>query len=262
MTEANQVEGQKQVDQSRRSFLKGAGLAVGGMVLGGVLGNVVGLGGKKEPETIDHSEHGSSKDAGHALMFFTNPEDFKVLESACERIYPADELGPGAKELGAAFFIDRQLAGNWGNNTKEYMQGPFLTGTPEQGYQTHLRRNEIFMLGIAGLKDEAARRYKDDKDRGMKFFNLAPEEQDAILAEFESGTVQLNGVSSAMFFGLLISSTVEGVYSDPLYGGNKDMGGWKMKNFPGAQMSYYNEIDQPGGMPVIQPKSLKDHMTV
>lgn len=250
----------KNVDQSKRNFLKGAGLTVGGVVVGGVVGSLLGIGQKTKQPEQNHEHEEKPVDPGHAMMFFTNPEDFKVLEAACERIYPTDDLGPGAKDLCAAYFIDRQLAGNWGNNTKEYMQGPFLSGTPEQGYQTHLKRNEIFMLGIAGLKSEATSRYKDDNGKAKKFHALEAEEQDAILKDFESGTAELNGISSAMFFGMLISSTIEGVYSDPLYGGNKDMGGWKMRNYPGAQMSYYNEIELPGGMPKIEPKSLKDHM--
>lgn len=248
----------KQVDESRRRFLKGAGLALGVAVLGGVAGRLIGIGGQDRNSPTDAHEHGSS-DPVQAMMFFANPEDFKVLEAACERIFPEDELGPGARELGAAYFIDHQLAGNWGYNTKEYMQGPFLSGTPEQGYQTHLKRNEIFMAGIAGLKREASKRHSGDESKG-RFAKLTGEQQDAILKDFEAGKVELEGVPSTMFFGLLVSATLEGVYSDPMYGGNKNMGGWRMKNFPGAQTSFYDSIDKPGGMPKIEPISLNQHM--
>jgi gluconate 2-dehydrogenase gamma chain len=248
----------KEVDESRRKFIKGAGLVIGGAVLGGVGGHFLGLGkGNPKQEHNDHAPQQS--DPAQAMMYFSNPEDFKALEAACERIFPEDELGPGAKLLGAAYFIDHQLAGNWGNNTKEYMSGPFLQGQPEQGYQTHLRRNEIFSLGVAGLRKEALKRHSGEESKG-RFAMLTPEQQDAILSGFEAGKVDLDGLSSAMFFGLLVSATIEGVYSDPMYGGNKDMGGWKMKNFPGSQMSFYDQIDQPGGMPQIDPVSLNQHM--
>ena len=29
-----------------------------------------------------------------------------------------------------------------------------------------------------------------------------------------------------------------------MYGGNKDMAGWKMKNFPGHQMNYMNVLEK------------------
>ena len=54
--------------------------------------------------------------------------------------------------------------------------------------------------------------------------------------------------------------TIEGVYADPMYGGNKDMMGWKMKRYPGNQPSYANEIEKDGFI-VMEPKSLHDHMT-
>ncbi len=32
---------------------------------------------------------------------------------------------------------------------------------------------------------------------------------------------------------MLLQNTKEGYFSDPIYGGNKDMGAWKMIGFPG-----------------------------
>ncbi|UZM99677.1 gluconate 2-dehydrogenase subunit 3 family protein [Lysinibacillus sp. MHQ-1] len=62
--------------------------------------------------------------------------------------FPEDDLGPGAIGLDVPYFIDHQLAGNYGSNSKEYMQGPFDVGTPTQGYQSRLTRAEIFRQGI------------------------------------------------------------------------------------------------------------------
>jgi gluconate 2-dehydrogenase gamma chain len=57
------------------------------------------------------------------------------------------------------------------------------------------------------------------------------------------------------FFGLLRSATIEGVYADPLYRGNRGMEGWKMKNFPGHQHQYIDRIDT-GSFEEIDPQSL------
>src|SRR5699024_12316384 len=84
--------------------------------------------------------------------------EFNTLSEATERIFPKNDSGPGAIELGVPYFIDHQLAGSYGYNTQEYMQGPFPKGSPYQGYQTPLKRNEIFVEGIRGLDRERDRK--------------------------------------------------------------------------------------------------------
>lgn len=71
-----------------------------------------------------------------------NQRDFNILSNATERIFPEDDLGPGAKGLDVPYFIDHQLAGQYGSNSKEYMHGPFAEG-PTQGVPKSLntRRN-------------------------------------------------------------------------------------------------------------------------
>ena len=68
----------------------------------------------------------------------------------------------------------------------------------------------------------------------------------------------MNGLLSQEFFFLLQRSTIEGVYSDPLYGGNKNMDGWRMKEFPGAQASYMGVIDSEDFVK-MDPVSLKNY---
>jgi gluconate 2-dehydrogenase gamma chain len=43
-----------------------------------------------------------------------------------------------------------------------------------------------------------------------------------------------------------LESTLEGFFSDPVYGGNRNMLSWRMIGFPGAYASYYDLIDQHG----------------
>src|SRR5690625_231247 len=85
-------------------------------------------------------------------MYFRRRKDFDILSAAAERIYPEDENGPGAIALGAPYFIDHQLAGGFGNNEREYTMGPFNAGTDYQGYQSPLKRHEVFMAGIRAMK--------------------------------------------------------------------------------------------------------------
>lgn len=243
-------------DVSRRDFLRTAGVATGALVGGGVVGgligyNVKGGGGGKSVDTDERSGGRKDETAGSpsGRMFFTSDHDFEVLSEATERIFPEDDLGPGAIGLGVPYFIDHQLAGAYGNNEKEYMQGPFLAGEATQGYQSRLRRKEIFVQGIHKLDEEANKRYE------KSFAKVDADQKDEILTAFQKDEVEMEGVAAGFFFRLLRSATLEGAYSDPMYGGNRGMEGWKMKGFPGHQMSYIDKVDSKD-FEKISPESL------
>ena len=221
---------------SRRNFIKNSGLTVGGLVVGGALGSLIG--NNEAPKTeVQSQPHKPTENPNVALMYFT-PEQYRITEAATERIFPKDHNGPGAKELLVTYYIDHQLAGGWGTGTKEYTSGPFYPGESTQGYQGRLNRQQIFEIGLKGIQDQSLKTYEN------AFEKLSEEEQDAILTEFAEGKVELKGISSSYFFGVLRTATIEGAYADPLYGGNADMEGWKMKNFPGHQMSFLDIIEK------------------
>ncbi len=238
----------EETDMSRRKFLRNSGYAVGGLAVGGVLGGVIPWG------TDDDDKNKSAKKSqnyNQALMFFTQAE-FKTVDAATERIFPKDEEGPGAHDLGVAFFIDHQLAGSYGFNARDYMQPPFFHGEKEQGYQGRLKRREIFKIALRELQNYSHQKFKKG------FTELSEEQQDKILKDFQEDNVKLTTISASGFFDLLRSLTLEGLYSDPLYGGNRDMDGWRMRNYPGNQMNYTNIIEDE--FKDIEPKSLHDHM--
>ncbi|WP_229263734.1 gluconate 2-dehydrogenase subunit 3 family protein [Cohnella cholangitidis] len=252
-------QSQKPQDESRRRFLKYSGTALGGVVVGGVIGGIVGSSLKKtgnvaEEEPVQPETPGAApdRDYNQALMYFTQ-DQFLVAEAASERIFPKDELGPGAKELGVAFFIDHQMVSDYGTNARDYMMPPFHPSEASQGYQLSFKRKELLALGLDALNDYSNDAYK------KPFTKITPEEQDAVLTAFEKNDVKLKGVPAATFFNLLQNLTIEGVYSDPLYGGNKNMAGWKMRNYPGNQMSYFDAIDKEEFIK-LEPLSLHDHL--
>jgi gluconate 2-dehydrogenase gamma chain len=156
------------------------------------------------------------------LRFFTQAEALTVA-AACARIFPGDTSGPGAREAGVVIFIDRQLAGPWGRDRHRYTRPPFDEDAPaEMGYQGKATPREIYRQGLKGLAG---------------FTKLTPAEQDAKLREIEAGR----------FFDLLRRNTIEGMFCDPLHGGNVDMVGWQMIGFPGPRMSNFAEIDRYRG---------------
>ncbi len=239
---------------SRRDFLKTTGIATGALVGGGLIGGLVGYNVKKEGKVAGTKEHegGNGKQGGvinRGLMYFTNMGEFGVLSQAVERIFPEDELGPGAIGLGVPYFIDNQLAGNYGSNVKEYMQGPFFAGEATQGYQSKLTRAEIFRQAIAKMDEEAKVRF--DK----RFVDLEGGQMDEIITAFQKNEIDMKGVSSEFFFKLLRQATLEGAYADPIYNGNVNMDAWRMKEFPGNQMTYLAEIENEKFVK-YEPKSL------
>src|SRR5438552_10072352 len=63
-----------------------------------------------------------------------------LLEKIVETIIPTD-TDPGAKEAGVIYFIDRALAGDYGQSANMFMDGPFVppaqTGPITVGTQTY-----------------------------------------------------------------------------------------------------------------------------
>lgn len=212
---------------SRRDFLKNSGVAVGGLVLGGSLGSLFTKRSEAPAPAVTTSTHSEHVDFTEALQFFRRKSDFNAIAAAMETIYPEDSNGPGAIALGAPYFLDKQLAGPWGTNADDYRKAPFQPG------ETPLNNGEIFIEGARKLNAIAKSDYAADS-----FSSLEEEQKISVLQKFEAGEVEMNLVASPVFFNLLRAATLQGCFCDPLYGGNKNMAGWKMKEFPGAQMSY------------------------
>ena len=244
------AEEKKEMPQeiSRRKFIRNTGYTVGGLAVGGILGSLIPW---RKDDNNGNPPPPKDENFNQALMYFT-PEQFKIVDAATERIFPADDNGPGAKALGVAFFIDHQLAGDWGFNAREYMQPPFYRGEKVQGYQGRLKRRDIFDIGLREMDNHSVQAYK------KSFIELSGEVQDKVLKDFEGDKVNITTISPSGFFQMLRSATLEGVYSDPLYGGNRNMDGWKMRNYPGSQMAYADVIEKD--FTKIKPQSLQSHM--
>jgi gluconate 2-dehydrogenase gamma chain len=71
-------------------------------------------------------------------------------------------------------------------------------------------------------------------------------DQEQFLTTMEKGQVVLEGPPAATFFAQLLNNTREGYFADPLYGGNRGMGAWKMIGFPGARADFTNWMNQQG----------------
>ena len=162
------------------------------------------------------------------LRFFTEVQA-RVIVAACERIFPADDSGPGATQAGAMAYIDRQLAGPYGADRYRYTKPPFVPSLPGHGYQGRENPRETYRKGIPTL--------------GADFITLEGPKQDERLASIEK----------THFFQLLRQHTIEGMFCDPMHGGNAGLIGWQMLGYPGPRMSYREQIGRFNGV-TFRPK--------
>jgi gluconate 2-dehydrogenase gamma chain len=175
----------------------------------------------------------------HAYGYLTHGE-VRFLEAAVDRLIPPDELGPGAKDAAVVVYIDRHLCSEWGTHGRNYRSGPWLEGTPQQGYQSRLTPQELYRAAIRETNDHCTRQY------GKQFEALEGAQQDEVLQALEHGKVDLPSLSSKLFFDILWRNTDEGFFADPMYGGNHDKVGWKLLGFPGVASGAYNaHLDNP-----------------
>jgi gluconate 2-dehydrogenase gamma chain len=242
----------------RRNFLMGGvaagttGAAVAKAIHDGELGAPPETisGGMPWTEGLADEPPGVADTSGY--VYFSTIEA-AFIEAAVARLIPNDPVGPGAVEAGVPIFIDRQLAGAFGRGDHYYLGGPWPKGVPEQGYQSRFSPAQLYRAAIAAID-----KYAGNMFNGITFAKLAAADQDTVLKGLESGTVQIDGgVDSKSFFTMLLQNTKEGYFSDPIYGGNKDMGAWKMIGFPGAHYNYRDWVSRHGERVPFEPVGFK-----
>jgi gluconate 2-dehydrogenase gamma chain len=170
--------------------------------------------------------------------FFT-ADEASLVEAAVDRLIPPDDRSPGGRDAGCAVFIDRQLAGPYGRGDGLYMRPPFMPGAATQGYQLPNAPAARYRAGLKALADHVKSAFE-----GKSFRELSPQDQDRVLTGLESGSIVLSGVDGVQFFELLLQNVQEGFFADPIYGGNRDMAGWKLIGFPGTRYDYRDWIER------------------
>ncbi len=188
---------------------------------------------KKSAPAISNLPHSANYRPG----FFT-PAEWRFIIAACDRLIPHDGSGPGAVELGVPEYIDRQMQTSYADGGIWYMQGPFIEVAPEFGYQSKLTPKEHYRLGIRAIDAYCNAAF------GKPFAQLESAKQDELLKQIETGGIKSEDVPLKTFFtSFLLKNTLEGYFGDPSYGGNKDMGSWKMIGYPGVRADYKDFVD-------------------
>jgi len=182
---------------------------------------------------------------------YFHPAEWAFIHAAVDRLIPSNDDGPGAVDLGVPEFIDRQMEAPYGHGAFWYMRGPFKTdGEPTLGYQLRLTPRQLYRAAIAAIDDWCS------KTHGAVFASLDEPTREAVLHQLESGKAEIETVPPATFFATLLANTKEGYFADPIYGGNKHMGSWKMIGFPGARADYMDWVGQYGKTYPLGPVSI------
>jgi hypothetical protein len=136
----------------------------------------------------------------HALT----PRQLRTLEAFIDRLIPRDENGPGAVDAGAQNYIDQQLTG--------YLSAEKAT----------------FLAGLEAV-DAYARR-----PQGTPLADLSAEKRDEVLTAIDTNRAE--GLADGRaFFNRARRLTLEGMFGDPYYGGNKNFAGWDLIKYPGPR---------------------------
>ena len=203
---------------TRRDFLKGT---VGGVVAAGA-----GLPAAAQGQPASVAPPNAAAAPAYAFLNF---DEAAFVEALVDHMVPADELTPKGTDIGINIYVDRALAGSWGKGDRLYMQGPWKTGLPSQGYQLPLTPADLYRAGIAATNAYCRKTY------GKTFDKLGEAQREEVLLGLSAARIAFEGGPPVRVFWSTVYQTVmEGMFADPIHGGNRDKAGWKLIGFPGA----------------------------
>ena len=146
-----------------------------------------------------------SKAKDEQVFLVLNPDEASALEALFERMFPADADCPGASEIGVVRYLDRALAG------------------------AYAPLSETYRLAIEEIRRIFRERY------GCEIPDGTTKQQEALISDLAAGAIDsMKAPDAKAFFDLLRSHLQEGLFSDPIYGGNLDKLGWRVLGHPGV----------------------------
>jgi gluconate 2-dehydrogenase gamma chain len=228
----------KKSELDRRDFIKGA--VVGGAAAAGATTAIAPI-DIAQAEPIAASSAAAPQAAGYE---FFNLDEAAFIETLVDHMIPADEISPKGTDLGVNIYIDRALAGGWGKGDRLYMQGPWKQGAPSQGYQLPLTPAQLYRAGIDATNVHCRKAY------GQTFDRIETAQREEVLVGLSTGKITFDsGLPVRTFWTTLYQTVVEGIYSDPIYGGNRNKAGWAIIGFPGAIAVHRDHVESFRGKP-------------
>lgn len=239
----------KDEDQPRRRFLRQMLTVVPASAVTPAILMQQGCTNETKPPVQSDGSRAAGPD-DYKPAYFTDTE-WAFVRAAVDELIPSDATGAGGVEAGVPEFIDRQMDTPYGHGKLWYMQGPFHPeADPLLGYQARFVPRDVYRYGIGACDAWCS------KEHGKKFAELPRDTRVQVLEALEAGKIHLEPVGAKLFFATLLKNTHEGYFADPMYGGNRNMAGWKMVGFPGARADFADWIGQPGVKYPLGPVSI------
>jgi gluconate 2-dehydrogenase gamma chain len=194
-------------DATRRAFLVRAVVGAGSVAGAGLLPDA------SAQNLEQHQDANATAPATHAtgagLGTFFNAQDAATVAAFTERLMPGAPGKPGARDAGVLNYIDLALSG------------------------AYSELQEFYRRGLAQLDAYCRKAYSEP------FARLDSAKQDEVIAALEQGKAAgFTWPTAQAFFDTIRTHTFEGMFADPVYGGNKDFAGWRLVGFPGGQAVY------------------------
>jgi gluconate 2-dehydrogenase gamma chain len=199
-------------DEGRRAFL--VALGAGAAATTALVPDALAKGHHQHHADVlamDHADLGMQHMGTRHGAFF-NDDDSRTIAAFTERLMPGAPGKPGASDADVLNYIDLALAGPYADD--QY----------------------FYRCGVAQLDTHCTQTY------GKPFHSLTAAQQDETIAALEQGKAPAFVWPTAQaFFNTVHKHTLEGLFADPVYGGNKDFAGWRLVGFPGAQPEFTPE---------------------
>lgn len=201
-------------DEGRRAFLVGTALGAGAAASVALVPQALAKSHQQhyaatDAPAVDHAAN-LAMSSGHGAFF--NDDDSRTITAFTERLMPGAPGKPGATDAGVLNYIDLALSGAYED------------------------QQDFYRRGVAQLDAHCAKTY------GKPFRILTAAEQDETITVLEQGKApEFVWPTAQAFFNIVRTHTMEGMFADPVYGGNKDFAGWRLVGFPGAQMQFTAE---------------------
>jgi len=193
-------------DPTRRSFLVRAAVGAGAMAGSSLVPDVYAQ-APEQHKTDANSSQLHATTVQHGAFF--NYEQATTIAAFTERLMPDAPGKPGARDADVLNYIDLALAG------------------------AYAELQDFYRRGLAQL-DAYCR-----ASRKQPFAKLEPAQQDEVIAALEQGKASgFEWPTAQEFFTTVRTHTMEGMFADPVYGGNRDFAGWRLVGFPGAQGNF------------------------
>src|SRR6202795_39469 len=195
-------------DESRRAFLVGA--AVGASAVAGTTMETGALAQHRQhPKTTEAPDASHGHDSGEGHGAFLNDDNAATVAAFAERLMPGAPGKPGARDAGVLNYIDLALAGAYSD------------------------QQDFYRRGLAALDAYCLKTFN------QPFVKLSAAQQDEVITALEQGKASgFTYPTAQAFFNTVRTHTMEGMFADPIYGGNKDFAGWRLVGFPGLQMTF------------------------